>query len=111
MANSLSVKGTVPCSNAGDNIIFVCPDDYKIRLFFFGYSAGAGVTGVTVKLVMQGGNRDAQYLVAPGQPYARNMQGGTDNNYIDGNEGEDLVVNLSDAQLVHVNYELEIVHV
>lgn len=109
MPSPVSVKGTAECNALGDNVVFPCPVGKRVRLYFFGYSAGAGVSGVLVNLKLQGTSIDSQYLVAPGQPYARNIQAGQDKNYVDGLDGEDLVVELSAGQLVYVNYELELV--
>lgn len=109
MLGGIHVKGSTLCSGVGDNIAYPCPAGHKLRLYFFGYSAGPAVTGVLVQLKLQNAVRDSQYLVAPGQPYARNIQAGTERNYIEGNSDENLVVNLSVAQGVYVNYELEVI--
>lgn len=109
MLGGIHVKGSTLCNSIGDNVVYFCPQGHKLRLFFFGYSAGLNVTGVLIGLILQNIVIDNQYLVTPGQPYARNIQAGTEKNYVDGEFDEDLVVNLSAAQGVYVNYELEVI--
>lgn len=103
------VKRSITASASGDSTVHTPTGSNKIRLYFFGYSAGADVTGVLVGLKLTGYNSgnvfDQQYLVAPGQPYARNIQGGK--RYIEGSAGGALTVNLGAAETVYVNYELE----
>ncbi len=103
------VKKTFAASALGDTTVHTPGAGKKIRLYFFGYSAGFGVLGVLAGLKLAGYNGgavfDQQYLVAAGQPYARNIQGGK--RYVEGAADGALVVNLSAAQAVYVNYELE----
>lgn len=103
------VKDTVTLSASGDTDIHVPAAGKKIRLYFFGYSAGSSVTGVLVGLKLEGYNSDAvfdqQYLIAAGQPYARNVQAGK--RYIEGGVDGKLIANLSASQTVYVNYEVE----
>lgn len=103
------VKGTFTATVSGDNVAYTPAAGKAIRLYFFGYSASASVTGVLVQLKLQGYNSgnpiDSQYLSAAGQPYARNIQGGK--RYIQGSVNGTLIVNLSAAQAVYFNYELE----
>lgn len=103
------VKGTFTATLSGDNTAYTPAAGKSIRLYFFGYSASASVTGVLVQLKLQGYNAgnpvDAQYMSAAGQPYARNIQGGK--RYIQGSVNGTLIVNLSVAQSVYFNYELE----
>lgn len=103
------VKGTLAASSSGDTTVYTPTSGKKIRLYFFGYSGGANVTGVTINLKLEGYNGgasfDAQYFSADGQPYARNIQAGA--KYIEGSVDGRLIVNLSAAQTIHVNYELE----
>lgn len=100
-------KKTVTASSSGNNTIHTPASGKKIRLHFFGYSAGSSVTGVLAGLRFASGGTvfDQQYLVAPGQPYARNIQAGK--RYIDGGTDEALIVNLNAAQTVYVNIEVE----
>lgn len=103
------VKRTAVASSAGDNTIYTPTSGKKIRLYFFGYSAGADVAGVLAGLKLGGYNGgavfDKQYLIAPGQPYARNIQGGK--LYVEGGVDGVLSVNLDAAQTVYCNFELE----
>lgn len=103
------VKGTVTASTSGDNVVYTPSAGKKVRLFFFGYSAGSSVTGCLVGLKLAGYNGgavfDQQYLSAAGQPYARNIQGGK--RYIEGEADGVLTVELSASQTVYVNYEVE----
>lgn len=100
-------KKSVTASSSGNNTLHTPAGGKKIRLYFFGYSAGNNVTGVLAGLKFTTGGTvfDQQYLVAAGQPYARNIQAGK--RYIDGGVNEALVVNLDAAQTVYVNLELE----
>lgn len=99
-------KETKTASTSGNNTVYTPGSGKSVRLHFFGYSAGSNVTGVLVSLRWGSGTPfDRQYLVAPGQPYARNIQAGK--RYIDGPVDEPLIVNLDDAQTVYVNYEVE----
>lgn len=100
-------KKTVSASSSGNNTIHTPASGKKIRLYFFGYSAGSSVTGVLagLRFAAAGTIFDQQYLVAPGQPYARNIQSGK--RYVDGAVDEALVLNLSAAQTVYTNVELE----
>lgn len=108
-SHSALVKGTVTASNAGDTIVYVPTVGKKIRLYFFGYSGGSDVTGNLLSMRLEGYDADAtfdrQYLGAEGQPYARNMKAGT--GYIEGGVDGRLIVNLSAAETVYVNFELE----
>ncbi len=99
-------KMTATCGSAGDNTVHTPAAGKKIRLLFFGYSAGANVAGVLVGLRFGAGTVfDRQYLIAPGQPYARNVKAG--DGYVEGGVDEPLVVNLDAAQTVYVNIEYE----
>lgn len=100
-------KKTVTASSSGANTIHTPALGKKVRLYYLGYSAGATVTGVLVGMRFTAGGTDFdnQYLVTPGQPFGRNIQAGK--RYIDGGVNEALVVNLSAAQTVYVNVELE----
>lgn len=102
-------KGTIVASASGDTVVYTPAAGKSIRLYFFGYSADAGVTGVLVGLKLAGYAAgavfDAQYLITSGQAYARNIQGGK--RYIQGSVNGALTVNLGAAQTVHVNYELD----
>ena len=103
------VKRSITASASGDTDAHTPAAGKKIRLYFFGYSGGADVTGVLVGLKLEGYNAgaviDQQYLIAAGQPYARNIQGGK--RYIEGEADGKLIVNLSVAETVYVNYEVE----
>lgn len=104
------VKDTFTATGATLDQAVHTPESGKaIRLYFFGYSCGAGVDGVLAQLKLGGYNDgnpfDAQYLVAAGQPYARNIQGGK--RFIQGGADGALSIVRSADQLVHVNYELE----
>lgn len=109
IASESLVKGTYTANSAGDNTAYTPAAGKAIRLYFFGYSASASVSGNLVSLKLQGYNGgnavDQQYLSAAGQPYARNIQGGK--RYIQGSVNGTLIVNLSAAQPVYVNFELE----
>lgn len=99
------IKTTATASASGDNTIYTPASGNFIRLYFFGYSAGSNVEGVLASLKFDGGSVfDQQYLVAAGQPYARNIQAGK--RYIEGGIDEALVLNLSQAQTVYANIEL-----
>jgi hypothetical protein len=100
-------KKTVTASSSGNNTIHTPAAGSKIRLYFFGYSAGSNVTGVVTSLKFASGGTvfDRQYLVAPGQPYARNIQAGK--RYVDGAIDEALILNLDVAETVYCNVELE----
>lgn len=100
-------KKTVTASSSGTNTIHTPAAGKKVRLYYLGYSAGATVTGVLVGMRFTAGGTDFdnQYLVTPGQPFGRNIQAGK--RYIDGGTNEALVVNLSAAQTVYVNIEIE----
>lgn len=106
-------KKTYTASSSGDNTAHTPASGKKIRLYFFGYSASSAVTGVLVGLKLAGYDPgtgagavfDQQYLVAAGQPYARNIQGGK--RYIEGSVNGALTINLSAAQTVYLNLELE----
>jgi hypothetical protein len=100
-------KKTVTASSSGNNTIHTPASGNKIRLYFFGYSAGSNVTGVLcgLKFTTSGTVFDYQYLTAAGQPYARNIQAGK--RYIDGGIDEALVLNLNGAQTVYCNIEVE----
>jgi hypothetical protein len=99
-------KKTVTASSSGNNTIHTPSSGKKVRLFYFDYSAGSDVAGVLVGIKF-GSNAvfDNQYLIAPGQPFARNIKAG--NSYVEGAVDEPLIVNLSAAQTVYVNVELE----
>jgi hypothetical protein len=103
------IKNTFNAVNAGDSDVRVPTSGKRIRLYYFGYSARAGVDGVEVALKLEGFNAgaafDQQYLVAAGQPFARNIMAG--NAYIEGSVNGKLIVNLGAAKPVAVNYELE----
>lgn len=103
------VKRTVTVSSAGDTTLYTPASGKKVRLLFFSYSAGANVSGVLAGLKLDGYNGgaaiDQQYLIAPGQPYARNIQAGW--RHIEGSIDGLLRVNLGAAQTVYVNVELE----
>jgi hypothetical protein len=104
-ADVLLPKGTMTITASGDNTVYTPAAGKKVRLYFFGYSAGADVHGVLVGLKFTGtAVFDQQYLIAPGQPFARNIKAG--NGYVDGPVDGALVANLDDAQTVYVNYEL-----
>lgn len=100
-------KKSVTASSSGNNTIHTPAAGKKIRLYFFGYSAGSDVTGVlcALKFGTAGTVFDRQYLSAAGQPYARNIQAGK--RYVDGAVDEVLVLNLSAAQTIYTNVELE----
>lgn len=104
---STFVKTTTAATASGNNTIYTPASGKFIRLYFFGYSAGANVTGVLAGLRFgtSGTIFDKQYLVAAGQPYARNIQAGK--RYIDGAVDEPLIVNLDATQTVYVNIEIE----
>lgn len=101
------VKDTVTANQVGNNSVYTPAEGKKVRLLFFGYSAGANVEGVLVgmRFGAAGDVFDNQYLIAAGQPYARNMEAG--GRYKEGAIGETLYVNLSAAQTVYVNFEVE----
>jgi hypothetical protein len=103
------VKRTADASANGDNNLWIPQSGKRIRLYYFGYSAGAGVDGVLARLKLEGYHAgaaiDTQRLVAAGQPFARNILAGT--RYIDGGIDGKLIVNLDAAKLVHANFELE----
>lgn len=100
-------KKTVTASASGPNTIHTPAAGKKVRLYYLGYSAGATVSGVLVgmRFTAGGADFDNQYLISPGQPFGRNIQAGK--RYIDGGTDELLVVNLSAAQTVYCNVELE----
>lgn len=101
-------KKTSSIASSGNNTIHTPAAGKKIRLYYFGYSAGATVVGITagIRFGAAGTVFDQQYLVAAGQPFGRNIQAGK--RYVDGGVDEALVVNLSaSAQTVLVNVELE----
>jgi hypothetical protein len=104
---STFTKKTVTASTAGNNTLHTPASGKKIRLYFFGYSAGADVTGLVaaLKFTTSGTVFDRQYLIAAGQPYARNIQAGK--RYIDGGVDEALILNLDVSQTVYCNVELE----
>ena len=103
------LKRTAVVSAAGDSVVYTPAPGAAIRLYFFGYSAGADVTGCLVSLKLEGYNGgvavDRQYLVAAGQPYARNIQAG--HRYIQGAADGRLIVTASAAQTVYINYEID----
>ncbi|MBN49974.1 MAG: hypothetical protein CMN85_10565 [Spongiibacteraceae bacterium] len=103
------VKRTITASTVGDTTVHTPAIGKKIRLYFFGYSAGSNVNGCLVQLKLEGYNSgdafDAQYLSAAGQPYARNIKAG--DGYVEGEADGGLEVTLSANQTVHVNYEIE----
>ena len=109
LAPATLIKRTLTATASGDNTVYTPSAGTKIRLWFFGYSASSAVTGVTVILKLDGYNGgagiDTQYLGAAGQPYARNIKAG--DAYIEGSVDGLLIVNLSAAQNVHVNFEIE----
>jgi len=102
-------RGTVTVSASGDTVVYTPAAGKAIRLYFFGYSAGASVSGITVQLKLAGYNSgnpiDTQYLIAAGQAFSRNMEGG--DRYIQGAVNGSLTVNLSGAQAIYFNYELD----
>lgn len=108
-AGTALVKRTVTVSSSGTSLVHSPAAGKRIRLYFFGYSAGVGTSGNLVQLKLAGYNGgaafDAQYLSAPGQPYARNIKAGA--GYIEGEVDGDLEVALSANQTVYVNYEIE----
>lgn len=101
------VKKTITATTSGDTTVYTPTSGKAIRLYFFGYSAGANVTGCLVGLKLAGYNGgavfDQQYLIAAGQPYARSIQAGK--RYIEGEVDGALTVNLGAAQTVYVNFE------
>lgn len=103
------VKKTVTASASGDTTLHTPAAGKKIRLYFFGYSVGLFVTNVLVGLKLEGYNAgavfDQQYLIAAGQPYARNLEAG--DRYLEGSADGRLIVNLGAAQTVYCNYEIE----
>lgn len=101
------VKATATASSNGNNTIHTPSAGTRIRLYFFGYSAGANVTGVLAELrfAAAGTIFDRQYLSSAGQPYARNVFAGK--HYVEGGLNEALIVTLDAAQTVYVNVELE----
>lgn len=105
-AGSELPKGTITAASSGDNTVYTPPAGMKVRLYYFSYSAGANVSGVLVGLKF-GANSvfDQQYLITPGQPFARNIKAG--NSYVEGEVDEPLIVELSAAQTVYVNFEKE----
>ena len=99
-------KNTVTALSAGANTIHTPAAGKAIRLYFFGYSAGSDVTGVLAQLRFANhAPFDSEYMVAAGQPYARNIQAGK--RFVDGGVDEPLVLTLDAAQTVYVNYEIE----
>lgn len=110
LAGSISViKATILANTVGDTTVYTPSAGKAVRLLFFGFSAGAGVTGNLAQIKLAGYNGgavvDSQYLVASGQAYSRNLQGGK--RYVQGSANGLLAVTLSAAQNVYVNYELE----
>lgn len=103
------IKKTILANAVGDTTVYTPTSGKAIRLNFFGYSAGSGLSGNLVQLKLAGYNGgavfDSQYLVAAGQPYARNLQGGK--KYVQGSVDGILAVTLSTAQSVYVNFEIE----
>lgn len=104
---STFIKKTVTATSTGDNAIHTPASGKKIRLYFFGYSAGSNVEGIlcSLKFNTSGTVFDRQYLTAAGQPYARNIQAGK--RYIDGAIDKPLVLSLDASQTVYCNVELE----
>lgn len=108
-------KATKVVNTAGVTIVRAPASGKKLRVKFFGFSAGADVTGVLAQMKLDGYDPgdgtgagavfDQQFLTTPGQPYARNIQAG--NRYIEGAVDGKLKINLSAAQTVYVNYEVE----
>lgn len=105
--NETFTKKSPTATASGNNTLHTPAGGKKIRLYFFGYSAGANVTGVLAGLRFGAAGTifDQQYLVTPGQPHARNIQAGK--RYVDGAVNEELILNLSGAQTVYVNLELD----
>lgn len=90
------------------NVLYTPTAGMRLRLASFGYSAGLGVSGITVGLKIEGYNAgavfDRQYLVAPGQPFNRNIMAGQ--RYLEGSVDGRLLLETDAAQPVNVNVEL-----
>lgn len=99
--------GTTTASSSGNNTVYTPASGKKVRLYSFGYSAGANVTGCLAGLRFgpAGTIFNNQYLITAGQAWNRNFQGGK--RYIEGAVDESLIVNLGAAQTVYINYEAE----
>lgn len=101
-------KKTVTASTSGNTTIHAPAAGKKVRLYYFGYSAGSTVTGILVGLRFGAAGTifDNEYLSAAGQPYARNI--GAGRRHFDGAVDEALIVNLgASGQTVYVNVEVD----
>lgn len=93
----------VDANSAGDNVIVAITNTPK--LYYFSISAnGANDADVTAILKI-GSTVKYKVSLKPGSIYARNIA--AEKRYVTGNAGEDIIVNLSAAQTVHVSVEYE----
>lgn len=97
----------VDASTIGDTVIVAVGGAQTLRLAYLCLSAnGANSADVTVT-VKTGATVLYKLSLKAGAMFARNI--GAGRRYLAGSAGDDLIVELSAAQLVHVNAEYEII--
>lgn len=90
-------------SSSGDNTIVAITN--TARLYYVSLSAnGANPADVTA-VVSIGASEKYKVSLKAGSIWARNI--GAGRRYLTGSAGDDIIVNLSDAQTVHVSVEYE----
>lgn len=92
---------TVDASSSGDNTIVSITN--TPRLYYISLSANGANSADVTAIVKIGASSKYKVSLKAGSIWARNV--GAGNNYITGSAGDDIVVNLSAAQTVHVSVE------
>lgn len=91
----------------GDNLIIDATAGQELRVYYICLSAdGANAADVTATVKI-GTDEPFKMSLKPGSMWARNI--GAGHKYLAGNAGDNLVVDLSDAQTVYVSVEYEII--
>jgi hypothetical protein len=92
---------TVDASSSGDNTIVSITNNP--RLYYISLSANGANSADVTATVKIGSSSKYKVSLKAGSIWARNV--GAGNNYITGSTGDDIIVNLSAAQTVHVSVE------
>lgn len=93
----------VDASLAGDNTIVAITN--TARLYYVSLSANGGNGADVTAIVKIGTSEKFKVSLKAGSIFARNI--GAGRRYLTGSSGDDIIVNLSDAQTVHVSVEYE----
>lgn len=94
---------TVDASTSGDTTIVAITN--TARLYYISLSANGANSADVTATVRIGASEKFKVSLKAGSIFARNI--GAGRRYLTGSSGDDIVVNLSDAQTVHVSVEYE----